>query len=141
MIPENRLAYLLDELKDNWTANCLYHNTTASPSLYLNHTCERSDFPLKPAMELRGHRDEVWYLKFSNDGTKLASAGKDTNVVIYDTNTYRPIQTLHEHDAGVSYVAWSPDDSYLVTCCVQQECSAKIWDMKVYQLLITIGLF
>lgn len=131
MIPEHRLAYLLEEVKQGWISNCLYHNTAASPSLYVDHTCDRNDFPMKPALELRNHKDEVWYLKYSHDGTKLASASKDNTVVIYDTTNYKPLFNLNEHEAGIAHVAWSPDDSKLITCCAQQECSAKIWDMKV----------
>ena len=131
MIPEHRLAYLLDEVKQNWISNCLYHNTAASPSLYVDHGCDKNDFPSRPHLELRNHKDEVWYLKYSHDGTKLASASKDNTVVIYDTTNYKPLFHLIEHDAGVAHVAWSPDDSKLVTCCAQPECSAKIWDMKV----------
>lgn len=140
MIPEHRLAYLLDEVKQSWISNCLYHNTATSPSLYVDHTCDRNDFPMKPYLELRNHKDEVWYLKYSHDGSKLASASKDNTVVIYDTTNYKPLFHLSEHDAGVAYVAWSPDDTKLITCCANQESSAKIWDMKVRRLFISTRL-
>ncbi|KAF2467902.1 WD repeat-containing protein 26 [Lindgomyces ingoldianus] len=141
MIPEHRLAILLDEVKQSWISNCLYHNTAASPSLYVDHTCDRDDFPMKPVLELRHHSDEVWYLKFSNDGTKLASTSKDRTVVIYDTTTYKLLHKLNEHDAGVTHVAWSPDDTRIITCCTQQECSARIWDVKSGRCITTISDF
>ncbi|ORX92061.1 WD repeat-containing protein-like protein [Clohesyomyces aquaticus] len=141
MIPEHRLAVLLDEVKDHWISNCLYHNTAASPSLYVDHICDRDEFPMKVALELRHHKDEVWYLKFSNDGTKLASTSKDHTIVIYDTATYKPIHILKDHDAGVTHVAWSPDDTKIITCCAQQECSARIWDVQTGQCITTISEF
>ena len=61
----------------------------------------------------------------------LASASKDHTVIVYDTLTYKPLFHLDEHDAGIAHVAWSPDDSKLVTCGAQTENNAKIWDMKV----------
>ncbi|RAR04119.1 glycoside hydrolase family 1 protein [Stemphylium lycopersici] len=131
MIPEHRLSVLLDEVKDSWIANCLYHNTVASPSLYLDHNCERDDFPTKAVLDLRHHKDEVWFLQYSNDGTKLASTSKDCTIIIYETTTYRVLHQLDEHrDSGVAHLAWSPDDTKIVTCCNQPENSARIWDVK-----------
>ena len=121
MIPEHRLVALLDEVKAGWIANCLYHNTAASPSLYIDHSCERDEFPMKTVMELRNHKDEVWYLKFSNDGSKLASASRDRTIVIYDTATYKVLHRLDDHGSGVSHVAWSPDDSKLLSSSGSQE--------------------
>ncbi|KAJ4293588.1 hypothetical protein N0V90_008871 [Kalmusia sp. IMI 367209] len=128
MIPEHRLAALLDEVKDGWISNCLYHNTADSPSLYVDHNCDREEFPMKSVLELKNHRDEVWYLKYSNDGTKLASTSKDKTVVIYDTTTYKVLHQLEDHESGVTHLAWSPDDTKIITCCAQQENSARIWD-------------
>ncbi|KAI4961430.1 hypothetical protein J4E86_000458 [Alternaria arbusti] len=131
MIPEHRLAVLLDEVKDSWIANCLYHNTAASPSLYLDHNCERDDFPTKAVLDLKHHTGEVWYLQYSNDGTKLASAGEDQTIIIYETNTYKVLHRLAEHrKSGVAHLAWSPDDTKIITCCSQPENSARIWDVK-----------
>jgi len=131
MIPEHRLSVLLDEVKDSWISNCLYHNTTASPSLYLDHNCEQTDFPTKPAFELKNHKDEVWFLQYSNDGSMLATTSKDATIFIYDTKTYRVMYHLDDHQgSGVTRLAWSPDDSKIVTCCAQPENSARIWDVK-----------
>lgn len=136
MIPEHRLSVLLDEVKDNWVAHCLYHNTAASPSLYLDHNCEREDFPTKAVLDLLYHKDEVWFLKYSNDGTKLASTSKDTTIIIYDTETYKVIHQLEEHQgSGVTHLDWSPDNTKIVTCCSQPENSARIWDVKVCEPL------
>lgn len=133
MIPEHRLAVLLDEVKHSWISSCLYHNTLASPSLYLDHNCERDDFPAKAVLDLKHHKDEVWFLQYSNDGTKLASSSKDNTIIIYETTTYKVLHTLEEHagGSGVTQLAWSPDDSKIVTCCSQPENSARIWDVKV----------
>lgn len=132
MIPEHRLSVLLDEVKDVWISNCLYHNTAESPSLYLDHNCERDDFPTRSVLDLRHHKDEVWFLQYSHDGTKLASTSKDTTIIIYETSTYKVLHQLDEHEgSGVTHLAWSPDDTKIITCCSQPENSARIWDVKV----------
>lgn len=132
MIPEHRLAVLLSQVKDSWIQNCLYHNTSASPSLYVDHTCDRDEFPLRTVLELRNHHDEVWFLKFSNDGSMLATASKDCTVVIYDTAAFKPLHILADHESGVCYVAWSPDDTKLISCAQAQDNSARVWDTKVH---------
>lgn len=86
---------------------------------------------MKPVLELRNHENEVWYLKYSHDGTMLASASKDNTVVIYETTNYKVKFHLKEHEAGISHLAWSSDDTKLISCCTSRECSAKIWDVKV----------
>lgn len=141
MIPEHRLADLLSQVKQSWISNCLYHNTSVSPSLYVDHTCDREDFPLTAVHELRDHKDEVWFLKYSHDGTMLATTSKDHSIVIYETETYKPIHYLEEHEDGVCYVAWSPDDSKIITCCSQQESSARIWDVKTGDCQVCISDF
>jgi WD40 repeat protein len=83
MIPEHRLASLLEQVKQTQISNCLYHNTSNSPSLYSDHLCDRSQFPLLSIEVLSNHADEVYCVKFSNDGTKLASASKDRNIIIW----------------------------------------------------------
>jgi WD40 repeat protein len=132
MIPEHRLSVLLDEVKNGWIENCLYHNTAASPSLYLDHNCERDDFPTRAILDLKHHKDEVWFLQYSNNGRKLASTSKDTTIIIYETDTYKVLHQFDEHhDSGVTHLAWSPDDTKIVTCCSQPENSARIWDVEV----------
>jgi dipeptidyl aminopeptidase/acylaminoacyl peptidase len=135
MIPEHRLAKLLDEIKDVWVARCSYHNTTASPSLYLDHNCDKDDFPTQAVLELKLHKDEVWFVQFSNDGSKLASASKDTTVFIYETESYNAVHCLDDHQgSGVTHLAWSPDDTKIITCCSQPGNAARIWDVKVCQI-------
>ncbi|GMF73875.1 unnamed protein product [Aspergillus oryzae] len=127
MIPDNRLAILLDHVKQNQINQCLYHNTATPPSLYSDHMCDRADFPSRPGIELSQHSDEVWYCQFSHDGTKLVTAGRDHSVIIYDTSTFAVLHKLMEHDDGVAHACWSPDDSKLITC--SQDKKARVWSV------------
>ena len=129
MIPEHRLAHLLGQWKDSQLQNCLYHNTPETPSLYIDHSCTRDDFPLEILAELDQHTNEVWFVQFSNDGKHLATSGKDRTVVIYDATTFRQKHVLSEHRDGVASVAWSPDDKILVSCSTDRE--GRLWDTNV----------
>ncbi|THW74114.1 WD domain-containing protein [Aureobasidium pullulans] len=126
MIPEHRLAVLLDHVQQQHIDQCLYHNTTQPPSLLHDHVCEREQFPLHIFHELQHHSDEVWHLEFSHNGSMLATASKDNTVVIYDTTSWMPIcrlgqQKKNDQDTGVCYVSWSPDDTYILTCSQSRE--------------------
>ncbi|KAH0288773.1 WD domain-containing protein [Aureobasidium namibiae CBS 147.97] len=125
MIPEHRLAVLLDHVQQQHIDQCLYHNTTQPPSLLHDHVCERHHFPLHIFHELQHHRDEVWHLEFSHDGSMLATASKDNTVIIYDTTSWMPISRLNQqkphNECGVCYVSWSPDDTYILACSQARE--------------------
>ncbi|KAL4911932.1 WD40-repeat-containing domain protein [Aspergillus aurantiobrunneus] len=137
MIPDNRLATLLDHVKQNQINQCLYHNTALSPSLYSDHMCDRNDFPLVTKLELNQHSNEVWHCQFSHDGTKLVTAGADGRVVIYDTSTFAVLHKLDEHEDGVAHAAWSPDDTKLITC--SRDSTARVWSLETGRCLLTIS--
>jgi len=91
--------------------------------------CDQNDFPLRVTHGLNQHSDEVWYCEFSHNGTKLVTAGKDHNVLIYDTSDFIVLHHLNDHRQGVSFASWSPDDSKLITC--SQDKKARVWNVEV----------
>lgn len=137
MIPDHRLASLLGQAKNYQEQQCTYHNCSGPLSLYTDHVCPRSELPSITTHILSDHVGEVWFIAFSNDGTKLASASKDLSVIIWDVKTFQKIQVLDGHaEHGVTSLAWSPDDSTLITC--GYDCCAKLWDVKDYVCLLTV---
>lgn len=129
MIPEHRLADLFNQVKQTQILNCVYHNTSKRPSLYMDHLCAREDFPLRNLTQLEHHSNEVWFVQFSNDGKRLATASKDRTVRIYDLKTFQVLHSLDDHEQSVAYAVWSPDDSRIVTC--SQDWKARLWDTSV----------
>lgn len=126
MIPQHRLAVLLDQVKQNQISHCLYHNPSQSPSLFSDHMCDRSQFPLRTILELNQNAGEVWAMEFSHDGHRLATSGQATDVLIYDTSTFQVAYRITDHTDHVAYLAWSPDDSKLITC--SHDKTARVWD-------------
>ena len=129
MIPDHRLAVLFDQIKKSQISQCLYHNPSTLPSLFTDHMCDRTQFPLQTLLELKEAEGEVYCVEFSHDGKRLAAGGADSRVVIYDTTNFQVRHTLKEHTAAVVLITWSPDDARIVTC--SQDHTAKIWDVKV----------
>lgn len=166
MIPQRRLATLLDQAAMHQQNRCLYHNTPVNWrtwSLYADHRCDKDGFPRVTTAILDAHSDEVWNLQWSHNGEYLASAGKDQTAIIwrvgvrfifssgYDTRSahrisfplvfsssqtekdpskreYSTAHILRDHPYAVGCVAWSPDDSILLTAA---DPVIKLWNVKV----------
>nr|XP_020470467.1 WD repeat-containing protein 26-like [Monopterus albus] len=122
---------------------CLYHNTKLdsgldSVSLLLDHACNRKQFPCYTQQILTEHCNEVWFCKFSNNGTKLATGSKDTTVIVWhvdtETQQLKLMKTLEGHAYGVSYMAWSPDDAYLIACGPDDCSELWLWNVQTGEL-------
>ncbi|KAL8712912.1 MAG: hypothetical protein Q9225_006852, partial [Loekoesia sp. 1 TL-2023] len=136
MIPQHRLAVLLNQVKQNQISHCLYHNPSSSPSLFADHMCDRSQFPLRTILELNQSAGEVWAMEFSHDGRRLAASGQATDVLIYDTSMFQVLYRLTNHTDRVAYLAWSPDDSKIITC--SHDKTARVWDAPSGQEILKI---
>jgi len=139
MLPEHRLAVLLQQVKQSQISNCLYHNTATSPSLYADHICDRNNFPLRTVVELEKHTGEVWQIRFSHDGSRLATCGSDGSAIIYEVGSFEVIHILTDHEGGVCSLAWSPDDSMLVTC--SQDKRARLWNTDTGEVIRILSRF
>ena len=71
------------------------------------------------AQVLEAHSDEVWHVQFSHAGDCLASASKDCSAAIWRLHAGGAatlVHSLRAHERPLTYLAWSPDDSRLLTC-------------------------
>ncbi|KAG8009724.1 WD repeat-containing protein 26 [Nibea albiflora] len=143
MLPPRRLQTLLKQAVELQRERCLYHNTKLdsgldSVSLLLDHACSRKQFPCYTQQILTEHCNEVWFCKFSNDGTKLATGSKDTTVIVWhvdtETQQLKLLKTLEGHAYGVSYLAWSPDDTYLIACGPDDCSELWLWNVQTGEL-------
>ncbi|KAF4087996.1 hypothetical protein AMELA_G00077630 [Ameiurus melas] len=122
MLPPRRLQTLLRQAVELQRDRCLYHNTKLdsnldSVSLLVDHVCSRKQFPCYTQQILTEHCNEVWFCKFSNDGTKLASGSKDTTVIIWQVDLTGELRTKmsQSHEDSLTSVAWNPDGKRFVT--------------------------
>lgn len=58
--------------------------------------------------KLTNHSSEICGLKWSCDGTQLASGSNDNNLMIWDLGSTSPRCILREHTAAVKALAWCP---------------------------------
>ncbi|KAF5381032.1 hypothetical protein D9615_004152 [Tricholomella constricta] len=138
MIPQRRFSTLLNQAQAHQRQQCLYHNSPSDSiafSLYTDHHCNKSAFPRITTTILEVHTDEVWNMEWSHDGCHLASASKDKTAIIwrlsYDaegsSQEWAPHLVLKDHPYPVGCLAWSMDDSTLLTSA---ENFIKVWNTK-----------
>ncbi|KAL5490152.1 hypothetical protein ACEPAI_4985 [Sanghuangporus weigelae] len=138
MMPQRRFAALIEQAFAYQRTNCPYHNTPYAPesfSLYTDHHCSREDFPLLTTNILKEHDDEVWNIKWSHDGQYLASASRDKSAFIWligkeiepNVRECALERKLRDHNDPVGCLAWSPNDTVLLT---STDSNIRIWNAK-----------
>uniref|UniRef100_A0A9I9DB76 WDR5-like beta-propeller domain-containing protein n=1 Tax=Cucumis melo TaxID=3656 RepID=A0A9I9DB76_CUCME len=87
--------------------------------------------PYKPYRHLKtltAHTRAVSCVKFSNDGTLLASASLDKTLIIWASSSLTLRHRLVGHSEGISDLAWSSDSHYI--CSASDDRTLRIWDAR-----------
>ncbi|KAJ4957264.1 hypothetical protein NE237_014047 [Protea cynaroides] len=139
-VPERRLEHLVEKALTAQMDSCVYHNSSDAISLYEDHCCCRDQIPNETVQILYQHDNEVWFVQFSNNGEYLASSSRDCTAIIWKVLEEGHISlkhTLRSHQSPVSFVAWSPDDTMLLTCGNGEV--LKLWDVETGMCKHTFG--
>ncbi|XP_073001761.1 WD repeat-containing protein WDS homolog isoform X1 [Typha latifolia] len=118
-VPSGRLEHLVETAVVAQIDSCSYHNSTDEVTLYEDHKCSLEQIPSKCSQVLYDHKNEVWFLQFSNNGRYLASSSSDCTAIIWTVHEDDSLSVKHRlegHLRPISFVAWSPDDKMLLTC-------------------------
>ena len=78
------------------------------------------------------HDDSVVDIAFSPDGTRLATASRDTTAKLWDGQTGEPIATM-KHSGDVNTVVFSPDGMRIATA--SDDNTAQLWDGNTGELI------
>ncbi len=97
---------------------------------YLNGLCHRD------LLTINADTNGVMCVAWSPDGERLASAGRDSTVRIWDASTGRKITELHGHADTVHTVAWSPDGTRLATA--SEDSTVRVWDAVTSTAVLTL---
>jgi WD40 repeat protein/tetratricopeptide (TPR) repeat protein len=76
-------------------------------------------------------------VSFSADGTKLATAGEDRIVKIWDAVSGAPLRELPGHSSAVTALAFSPDSLRLATA--SWDFSARVWELATGKQVLTLS--
>ncbi|KII88044.1 hypothetical protein PLICRDRAFT_30507 [Plicaturopsis crispa FD-325 SS-3] len=101
---------------------------------HLQHAT-RPAFPRVTTTILSEHSDEVWNIAWSHNGLYLASTSKDKCAIVWhigpeadpSKRMCAPTVILWDHPFPVGYIAWSLDDSVLLTSA---ENYIKLWNTQ-----------
>ncbi|ETO30649.1 WD-40 repeat protein [Reticulomyxa filosa] len=77
---------------------------------------------------LQGHSGNVNGVKFSLDGTKVASSSKDETIRIWDVKSGKTIKILKGHSDWVNDVEFSRNGKIIISCSMDK--TIRIWDIE-----------
>jgi cell division cycle 20-like protein 1 (cofactor of APC complex) len=85
--------------------------------------------------KLLGHTQEVCGLKWSFDGSQLASGGNDNKLMIWTLHSRIPLMACQSHQAAVKAIAWSPHQSnILVSGGGTADRTIRFWNTSIMRM-------
>ncbi|GAA5862183.1 hypothetical protein JCM3774_004812 [Rhodotorula dairenensis] len=139
MLPQRRLATLLGQAQA-YQQRLHAMPASASEPFSLLMDVDMQDtggFPTATSHVLQDHSDEVWRLEWSHSGEWLATAGKDRTVMLWKVKSGFTLEKIfREHADPVSCIAWSPDDSILLSAA---ETIIKMWNTETGVCIATLA--
>ena len=83
-----------------------------------------------------GHNDEILSLSISDDGSFIASAGKDRTIKLWKGDTYELIETLKGHRDSITGLKFAHNSHVLFTCSMDR--TVRVWDIDDRVLIDTL---
>lgn len=78
-------------------------------------------------LSLRGHKDSLFAVAFSPDGSLLATAGYDQSIQLWNAASGDPVRELAGHSGAVFDLAFRPDGKMLASASADR--TVKLWDV------------
>jgi WD40 repeat protein len=89
----------------------------------------------KPARELVETQDVVFAAVFSPDGKKIATAGADRTIRVFEVDTGKLLAQVEDHADWILAIAFSPDGKRLASASRDKTC--KVFDLERKESLVT----
>ncbi|KIJ58367.1 hypothetical protein HYDPIDRAFT_119610 [Hydnomerulius pinastri MD-312] len=86
-------------------------------------------------LDLSGHSQWVYCVRFSPDAKLLASAGHNGELFLWDSETGEKLRSMVGHDSTspVWAVAFSPDGRKLASC--SEDTTLRVWDVDTAEMI------
>ena len=82
--------------------------------------------------EFGGHDGHLHRFAFTSDGTRIASAGHDSTVRVWDTSGGEQLATLTGHSDSVIGVSFSQDGRWLASASAYDDGTVRVWDTATW---------
>jgi len=89
----------------------------------------------KPVRDLVETQDVVFSVAFSPDSTKIATAGADRTIRIFEVQSGKLLSQIEDHADWIFGVAFSPDGKRLASA--SRDKTAKVFDLEKKESLVT----
>ena len=86
---------------------------------------------------IRGHRDTLYALALSPDGTLIATGSYDQQIKLWSVQTGEERKTLRGHNGAVFALAFRPDGQILASASADR--TIKLWDVATGQRRDTLS--
>jgi WD40 repeat protein len=87
------------------------------------------DYTLASVDKLKEHSDKVRCVKFSDDGGLMLSASTDKTIILWDTDTWKPLYRLKGHTERVYKAVFSDNGRYIASA--GGEGKVIIWNLNL----------
>ncbi|KAJ3111543.1 hypothetical protein HK098_008399, partial [Nowakowskiella sp. JEL0407] len=91
-----------------------------------------------PAIIFSGHKTAVTALSFDNDGLKLASGSKDTDILIWDILSERGLYRLRGHKDMITGLKFLTLHGMNHIISISKDTLMKVWDLSTQHCVETI---
>jgi cell division cycle 20-like protein 1 (cofactor of APC complex) len=121
----------------SWNKNILSSGSKDFSIITRDIRCKNDDENI--IRKFYGHNQEVCGLKWSFDGSQLASGGNDNKLILWSLHSKKPLMCNNDHLAAVKAIAWSPrHHNVLVSGGGSADRTIRFWNANTFEQISKI---